>query len=232
MLNQYAKSWITKQFKRYARCENGQMSIEFALMMPLYAFVLVGSFQFWDAFRSSSKTAKIAYALSDIASRHESFDNAKADEIADVADKMLDNYLDRRRLRISNICYEDDRYAVQWSVAYKGTDISTYDPIVEADLIGIDSKPLAFLPTMAPQESIILLELEARWRPLFSVGLVDQTWSFQLITRPRFVDTSVKHDQLNNQTICPTVAEAAASGSGGATATPIESSASSSGGSG
>ncbi|MEM9098076.1 MAG: hypothetical protein AAGC79_06070 [Pseudomonadota bacterium] len=208
------------------------MSIEFAVMMPFYAFVLVGSFQFWDAFRSSSKTAKIAYALSDIASRHETFDSAKTDEIADVADKMLDRYLDKRRLRISNICYEDDRYFVQWSVAYKSTDITTFDAIVEADLIGADGQPIEILPTMAPQESIILLELEARWRPIFSIGLVEQTWNFQLITRPRFVDTSVKHNPLSDETICPTVAAAAASGSGGASATPVESSAVSSGGSG
>ncbi|MEM9043282.1 MAG: hypothetical protein AAGC81_01200 [Pseudomonadota bacterium] len=208
--------WLSEELDRFRSCEGGQLSIEFALMMPIYAFVLIGSFQFWDAFRSSSQTAKVAYTISDIASRHETFSTEKSDEIADVADKMLDFDLDQRRLRISNICFEDDRYTVQWSVAYKSSDITDdFLPIEEEDLLGADLQPLPFLPTMAPQESIILLELATRWQPIFNkpifgIGLVNQTWSYELITRPRFVDTSVKHEELNDQTICPTVAEAEA----------------------
>ena len=210
MLNSSFKA-LRQEIKRFAGCQSGQLSIEFALMMPLYAFVLIGSFQFWDAFSSSSRTAKIAYTLSDIASRHEVFNDERAAEIVGVANKMLDFDLDQRRLRITNICFEDGRYFVQWSDAFQSNDITTeFLPLVEENLIDSNDEPLSILPTMAPQESIILLELSARWQPIFNIGLVDQTWNFEMVTRPRFVSTSVKHEELNDQSICPTIEEAEA----------------------
>ncbi|MEM8791738.1 MAG: TadE/TadG family type IV pilus assembly protein [Pseudomonadota bacterium] len=192
------------QFGSFLRCEGGQISIEFAILMPLYAFVLVGSFEFWDAFRSSSQTAKVAYAASDIASRVNTFNDDEAQRIADVVDKMLGVDLDQRRLRISNICFEDNRYAVQWSAPYTTVDVTEpFEPITDDDLLTADGDPLPFLPTMAPQESIILVELIARWRPAFNVGIGAQTWRFELVTRPRFVENSVPYEGVNDTDFCP-----------------------------
>ena len=176
--------------------ERGSISIEFMVVMPLLLFLTVSGLGFWDAFQSNSKTAKIAYAVSDIMSRYDVVDDTDMAYLYNVQDKMLSPDLDRRSMRISSICFEDGIHRVLWSYTASSNDIIGPDALMDEDI------PLEILPTMESQESIILTETEARWHPNLNVGIGGRTWRSELVSRPRFVKI-IPHTTLNPSNICP-----------------------------
>ncbi|MBY8975851.1 pilus assembly protein [Rhodobacteraceae bacterium NNCM2] len=181
----------------FLRNESGNMSMELLIVLPLFATILIGSFAFWDAFRSQSQTAKVAYAVSDILSRYDVVDDADMVEIVALTNKMLDPSLDRRVVRITSICFADDKFNVLWSYTSHASDVGAVEALTDNTI------PLDFMPTMSDQESIILTELQVRWRPIFDyIGLTEQTWSNTLVTRPRFT-MIMPHSSLNPASTCP-----------------------------
>ncbi len=178
------------------RDERGSISIEFVIVMPLLLFLAISGLGFWDAFQSNSKTAKIAYAVSDIMSRYDVVDDTDMAYLYSVQDKMLSPDLDRRSLRISSICFENGNYRVLWSYTASSNDIPGPDALEDVEI------PVEILPTMAPQDSIILTETEARWQPHLNVGVGSRTWRSELVSRPRFVKI-IPHTTLNPSNICP-----------------------------
>jgi len=178
------------------RDERGSISIEFVIVMPLLLFLAISGLGFWDAFQSKSKAAKIAYAVSDIMSRYDVVDDTDMAYLYSVQDKMLSPDLDRRSLRISSICFENGNYRVLWSYTASSNDIPGPDALEDVEI------PVEILPTMAPQDSIILTETEARWQPHLNVGVGSRTWRSELVSRPRFVKI-IPHTTLNPSNICP-----------------------------
>lgn len=189
-------SWLSA-FGDFLRNETGSMSLELLVVLPLFVTVLVASLAFWDGYRTKSQTAKIAYTASDILSRYDVIDDASMGEVVAMIEKMLDPGLDHRSVRVSSICFADDRYTVLWSHATNSSDAATVKPLTDAEI------PPDFLPLLEEQESVILTEVHARWRPMFDyIGLTEQFWRNTLVTRPRFKEI-VPHKQLNESTICP-----------------------------
>lgn len=185
-------------FSAFLASERGSISIEFMVVMPLLLFLTTGGLAFWDAFHSSTKTSRIAYAISDMMSRYEAVDDTDMLYLYNVADKMLDPGLDNRSLRITSICFADDSYHVLWSYTEGGAGSPAPDAMDDTMI------PVSVLPTMKPQDSIILTELKAHWEPHFlNVGLGEHIWSTALVTRPRFVKI-IPHASLNPSNICPT----------------------------
>lgn len=182
---------------RFLRDERGAISMEFVIWFPLLMFILLGCFVWFDAFRSSSQTSKVAYTVSDIVSRYESVDNARMADLFALQSKMLPPGVDRRALRITSICFAGGEHHVLWSQSANGADVEPMPEMTESDI------PFALLPAMAEQESVILTEVRARWRPLTTyVGLGEKVWGSELVTRPRFTNI-VPHADLNSATICP-----------------------------
>ena len=176
--------------------EGGSISMEFAVIMPLLIFLSIGGLAFWDAFRSQSQTNKIAYTISDIVSRYEQVDDTDITYLYAVMDKMLSPDLDRRLLRISSICFNGAEHRVLWSVSAVGSDRVDPGPLADEEI------PLTLLPEMAPQDSVILTELEARWQPKIVFGIGERMWRSALVVRPRFVKI-VPHSRLNPANLCP-----------------------------
>lgn len=181
----------------FRRDEQGSISIEFCIVMPLLLFLTTGGLGFWDAFQSNSKTAKVAFTVSDIVSRYDVVGDTEMAYLYGVQDKMLPQDLNHRTLRISSICLDNDGvFRVLWS--HTGFSSDAVDPgvLVEEDI------PLGILPTMAPQDSVILTEVSADWQPFIKVGIGDQTWRSALVSKPRFVKV-IPHTTLNPSNICP-----------------------------
>jgi Flp pilus assembly protein TadG len=174
----------------------GSLSIEFMIVMPLLLFLTTGGLAFWDAFQSNSKTAKVAYTISDIMSRHDFVDDTDMAYLYSVQDKMLSGDLDQRSLRISSICYEDGIHRVLWSYTAGGNDIANLGALTDEDI------PLEIMPTMAPQDSVILTEVKVRWQPHLNMGIGTMEWRSNLVSRPRFVKV-IPHSSLNPSNICP-----------------------------
>jgi len=188
---------MLKWCRRFSTDDRGVIAMEFTIWLPFLVLWIALSFLFFDAYRSNSKTEKVAYAISDIVSRYEFVNNAIISDLVTMQDKLLPGRVDQRSLRISSICYEDDTYKVMWSFSDADEGVTGIDPLEDATI------PTAILPAMADQDSIILTELRGRWTPITSIGgLADITWVNQLVTRPRFVQI-VPHEELNDETDCP-----------------------------
>jgi hypothetical protein len=177
--------------------EGGSISIEFMVVFPLLLFLAISGLGFWDAFQSNSKTAKVAYAVSDIMSRHDVVDATDMAYLYGVQDKMLSPDLDRRSLRISSICFEDGIHRVLWSYSASSNDIVPLGALTDEEI------PVQIMPAMVPQDSVILTEVAVRWQPHFlNIGLSSRTWRSELVSRPRFVKI-IPHTTLNPSNICP-----------------------------
>lgn len=177
--------------------EHGTITIELLVVLPLFGFLLIGGVAFWDAFRSNSLTSKVAYTISDIMSRHDVVDDADMDNVASLATKMLPPEVTQRVLRITSICFEDDQHRVMWSYVASTADATPPDPMTDETI------PLEIMPTMEPQDSVIVTEVKVRWESHFtSIGMDPQEWRSRLVTRPRFVKI-ISHTGLNAAKICP-----------------------------
>ncbi len=124
------------------RDERGSISMEFMIVMPLLLFLTISGLGFWDSFQSYSKTAKIAYTVSDIMSRHDVVDDTDMAYLYAVQDKMLSPDLDRRSLRISSICFENGSHRVLWSYTSSSNDIAGPDALTDEEI------PVEILPAM------------------------------------------------------------------------------------
>jgi len=182
---------------RFLSETRASVTIEFVLVFPLLVLWLVVSFVMFDAFKSNSIKQKVTYTVSDIASRYGQISDAEIGDLVDVARRMLPPRLDRRIVRISSVCFEDDTYKVLWSHSWSDPEVPGL-PLLTDDTI-----PLDIMPSLQRQRSVILTEIHARWRPLSSIGgLSDQQWSNAHVTGPRFV-TIIPHEDINPATVCP-----------------------------
>ena len=186
--------------------EQGSISVEFVVVMPLLLLLVTGGLGYWDAFHSNTQVARIAFNVNDIMSRHDTVDDTDMAYLASLTDKMMTEDLDQRILRVTSICFEDDTFRVLWSFTAQSNDISGPGPMTDAEI------PLSILPTLQPQDSVIVTEVAARWNPHFAnIGIGEMQWSSQLVSRPRFVKI-IPHDTLNASNICPTSPAMAAGG--------------------
>lgn len=181
----------------FLRDERGNMSIETLIVIPLLMFALIGGLTYWNAFNANSRTAKVAYTVGDIMSRHTAVDATDMTYLFDLQNKLLPGNVFERQLRISSICFEDGRYTVLWSYSESGRDVLALPVLEEADI------PVEIMPSMAPQDSVILVELRGSWMPQFlNYGISGARWNNALVVRPRFVKY-IPHSDLNPANICP-----------------------------
>lgn len=180
------------------RDEDGTVSIEFVLVFPLLALWFIGSFVWFDSFRSNSLTAKTAYTLSDMASRMGK-DEDKPYATLDELDALFDSHtmllpprIDDGWLRVSSICFNGSSYRVLWS--YLGDDTyaaAAADPDDDLEprlgYLTDETIPTEIMPPMSSNDSIILTETFATWTPLADwVGMSESDWRNRLVTRPRY----------------------------------------------
>ena len=182
--------------KPFLRNEHGSISIEFCIVFPLLLFITTNGLAFWDAFQSNSKTAKVAYTISDIMSRYDAVGNTETAYLFALQNKMLPLDLTQQTMRITSICFEDGLYRVMWSFTAGTDDTDAPDPMTDEFI------PLALMPELDPQDSVILTEVAAHWEPHLHVGVQPMTWRSALVTTPRF-KKMIPHSGLNGSNICP-----------------------------
>lgn len=187
---------VRAALKGFLGNEHGSISIEFCLVFPLLLFITTNGLAFWDAFQSNSRTAKVAYTISDIMSRYDAVTSTDTDYLFALQNKMLPLDLTQQTMRITSICFEDGLYRVMWSYTANTDDTPAPDPLTDENI------PLALMPVLEPQDSVILTEVAAHWQPHLHVGVRPMTWRSALVTTPRFVKI-IPHQALNGSNICP-----------------------------
>jgi hypothetical protein len=187
---------IRSALQGFRRDQQGSISIEFCIVFPLLLFITTNGLAFWDAFQSNSRTAKVAYTISDIMSRYEAVDATDTAYLFALQTKMLPLDLTQQTMRITSICFEDGLYRVMWSYTAGTEDTKAPDPLTDETI------PIALMPELEPQDSVILTEVAAHWKPNLHVGVQPMTWRTALVTMPRFKNM-IPHEKLNSSNICP-----------------------------
>lgn len=203
---------LLQPIKRFREDQDGAVTMEFVIMLPLLFTWAVGSFLYYDAYRSLSITNKVGFTIADIASRYEEIDDDDIASWQELAERMLPFRNVNHRLRVSSICFYDgtddgnsDQHHVVWSnVQNKGEQLFEADgttPVTDADGNAVyqlngrdeDTIPEDMLPLMADQDTVLYVELYSTWRPLsnsiFGLSFTEKTWFVDLMIRPRFVQS-------------------------------------------
>jgi uncharacterized protein (UPF0333 family) len=190
---------ILRSLRRFGDDTQASMTVEFVVAVPLLMLWFVGSFVFWDGFRSRSHASKAAYTVADIMSRYtQTIDNSKLDDLFALQTKLLPRANGAASMRITSVCYREDsagnngEFSIHWSRGLGGAQ-----PMQLIDL------PLSIMPTMASGDTIILTETWVPWQPIVDwVGITNQVWRTHLVNRPRFKQI-IPNSDINSDNFCP-----------------------------
>ena len=188
---------LSSSLRSFGRSEEGTVKIEFIIVFPLILAWIMGSFVFFDAYKTYSRASKATFAVSDIVSRQTSMDLTTLLALHDIMDALVPWSDNNKWIRITSLeyvkvsgndgCYEEDtdavcEYRVLWSHAS-----GTPDTLSNADLT---QDVLDILPDIAENDTVILTETHVPYEPLLDTfGLGGMAWSNQQATRPRYVSS-------------------------------------------
>ena len=190
------KRALSRPFRKFRR-EDGSVSIELMIMMPLMIWGLLGSWVYFDAFRAQFTNAKAGYTLGDILSRETDYITPEYVDSLYELQRFLVGRTDDIRLRISVIKYDedDDEHSVVWSVNRGGG--GTID---DSDLPSM----LHLIPIMADAGRAIIVQTSIDYVPTVGAGISEMPFDDFVVTRPRFA-AQVCYNTVNTN---PTVATA------------------------
>ncbi|WP_146346818.1 TadE/TadG family type IV pilus assembly protein [Phaeobacter marinintestinus] len=176
---QYAKSFLSGT--------DGNVTIEFVMVMPFLFWAFMASYVFFDGFRQSTLNVKAAYTISDLISREtQPINDDYVDSMVELMEAMTRSR-SQVRMRISVIRWdeEDNRYYVDWS-ATRGLGTERTDETI--------SHIRDQLPSMPDDERVILVETANKFIPLYNIGMDDKNLKNIVFTRPRFAPQVVWSD--------------------------------------
>jgi hypothetical protein len=164
---------------RFARAEDGSISVEAMLIFPILLWCYLATFVFFDAFRSQSTNLKAAYTIGDAISREaRNITPAYLDSLHQLQTFLVNEDNDIAQLRVTVYRYQasDNTYRVNWS-RVRGGGLQMTD--------GLLATLRNQLPVMPNGEIAILVETWVGYHPTYSVGLQDFVFSDLVVTRPR-----------------------------------------------
>ncbi len=182
------RTW--KKLTGCVRREDGSVTIEAIIMLPILAAFYCATFVWFDAYRQKTLVMKASYAVSDVLSRQEEVDEPYLDNMRDVLDYMIpSNAAPKMRISLINNIYDDDgntAYTVVWSYGPNGMNDLTQEDI---------DRDSSWIPVMGDDDNVVVTETAVLHQPIFRVGIEDKVYRNTIVTRPRFHPTLVKTDE-------------------------------------
>ena len=163
----------------FASGSDGNMPVEGILASTFLVWWYVASFQFFDAYRQKNVNLKAAYTVADMMSRET---NAIDDDYINGLNTLFD-YLTYSHhqtwVRASSVYWDpdDNRYEIAWSYA-TGTVQGHSNESIQAKANQI--------PTMPAGDTVLIIETNMAYEPIFNIGLNAQWYRSFITTRPRF----------------------------------------------
>ncbi len=167
------------RLRDFGRKEDGSVSLEALIMMPLLFWVYMAMFSFFQTYQEYNANQKAAYTIGDMISRETlPLDNKYLDGVQSLLGYMTHSS-NPPMVRISSLKYskKNKRFYVQWSHT-RGGARSVKNPDVRSWKWRI--------PKLADGEYIVITETWTEFDPPFDVGLGRQTISNFVFTRPRY----------------------------------------------
>lgn len=163
------------------------VSVEFMLVLPALLAWFVGSFVFFDAFRSKTAALKATYAISDILARQTEVNNAYIDNLSDLVD-ALSLGTAQSWARVTSVRRTTYSHVVDWSHATDGHQGLTTGLLLERHI------PEKFIPEMAIGETVLVVETHIPYDLRLPVRLGFDEWINVVVMRPRFASKVVNTD--------------------------------------
>lgn len=179
----------------WARDSRGSMPVEGLIASTWLIWWYVASFQFFDAYRQKNVNLKAAYTIADMISRVQPDDAIDADYIQGL--NTLFDYLTFSNkptwVRVSSVFWDnsENRFEIAWSYANGSVGGRTDETIQNV---------AAKIPVMAPGDSVIVVETNMAYEPIFNIGLKAHWYTSFIVTRPRFT-SCVKFDPHDGITV-------------------------------
>jgi len=175
---------IATFLRRFRRREDGILTIEAIMILPLMFWSIWASYTFFDSYRQGSRNVKAAYALADIISRERSLITvAYMDTLYEVLQTMAKADTEMT-MRISYIRYDepDERHEVRWSCV-RGADMVRME---DADIALMKDR----IPVMPDNGYMILVETSNMYVRPYKLGWGDNSFAMDnfVFTHPRVFD--------------------------------------------
>lgn len=169
----------------FRRKEDGILTVEAVLVLPLLFWSMFASLTFFDGYRQSGRNLKAAYALADAISRERATINAT---YMDTLFQVLENMVSERSdisMRVSFVRYDkpDDRHYVSWS-CIRGNHFGGGWSDANASALS------PYLPVMPDNGKMIVVETSNTYVRPFRVGYGSDTLEMNnfVFTHPRVFD--------------------------------------------
>ena len=170
-----------KLTRRFARKENGSLSVEAVFALPMLVWAVTATFVFWDAFKTLNISQKATYTIADMLSRERNAIDADYLQAMQELFGFLNQNGRDNGLRVSVVSMNVDQdtgertMSLEWSEGTGGQKGHT-----SLDAI------IARIPQMAHGDQLILVESFQRWEPQFKSPMQPFTFRETAVTRPRF----------------------------------------------
>lgn len=175
------KALFQKRFERFRKDEDGSVSVEAIIIIPLLFWAIMAVFSYFDGYRQSALNLKAAYTIGDLISREtQEVDDTYIDTMQELMTMMVGSRTDVD-IRISLIRFDEDdnRHYVNWSTVRGFTEELTDDNIGD-----LRDK----LPPMPDADTLILVETSNLFVAPFNVGIDDIELDNFVFTRPRWTN--------------------------------------------
>jgi len=170
---------LRNMLRRFGRDEKGSIVAETVIILPLLLWAYLALFVYWDAYRAVNSSQKAAYMISDMISREKTkLPTNYPTGLRNVMRYLIDTDRDVK-IRVTSIYWSitDERFEVAWS---RSPD-NAMPELTTITLQDVKSR----IPKMADSDTVVLVETEVKYDPLFNVGLQKSVLRQFIVTRPR-----------------------------------------------
>lgn len=153
---------------QFLRDEEGSLVAQGVIVLPLLLWAFIGLFVYWDAFREMNTVQKAGYTLSDVLSRQETgLSNAYVVGMKSLFDYLVGDPDKANAIRVTSIT----------------RNAATMPALTTARL----QRETARIPSMAPNDYALIVEVHSPYTPAFEIRLEAQNFTEFIVTRPRFL---------------------------------------------
>lgn len=173
---------LRRALRRFRRGQDGSVSVETIVMLPVLVAVLMSMFAFWDAMHARTAALRAATTISDALSRETAkIDAAYVERLGDLFAFLAgaEGGTSLRITVVANTVTEGgaERLELRWSAVSDAGD----SPVTDVADIA------RHVPKLAVGDEVIVVESRVDWTPPLRTPLVGQTFEEVTAARRRFV---------------------------------------------